>query len=266
MPPDIADAFDSGPPESWDSRMWNANYEAKWGKARLHERWGRTGLYDRWCKIVKLSDRVAVRWFNQISPIGVVAEDEIAVSGIGTIAAARVIPRNGVPFVVVSMYARWLRWHPTVPSKWSVGTSDGAAHRILSDLSAFIGDDDPSSHRILAVGDLNMIYHPGASHWADSRDATVWARLHALGFEFLGPSFPHGRKASSPRGWLAPDSQNVPTYYTVAEGCASAATQQLDYAFASRGFHDDVRVRALSRCAGSSRSAPSVSSPRTRSR
>ena len=57
--------------------------------------------------VVKLSDRVEVEWFKQVSPISVTAEDEIAVSGIGTIAAARIIPRDAEPFIAVSMYGRW---------------------------------------------------------------------------------------------------------------------------------------------------------------
>ena len=32
----------------------------------------------------------------------------------------------------------------------------GPAHRIMSDLSAFIGHRDPATHRILAAGDLNL--------------------------------------------------------------------------------------------------------------
>ena len=45
--------------------------------------------------VVRLSDRVEVEWFRQVGPIRETEEDEIAVSGIGTIAAARVIPRRG---------------------------------------------------------------------------------------------------------------------------------------------------------------------------
>ena len=45
--------------------------------------------------IVKRSDRVQVEWFKQVAPISGVAKDEIAVSGIGTIAAAHVIPSEG---------------------------------------------------------------------------------------------------------------------------------------------------------------------------
>ena len=58
--------------------------------------------------IVKRSDRVQVEWFKQVAPISGVAKDEIAVSGIGTIAAAHVIPSEGQSFVAVSMYARWI--------------------------------------------------------------------------------------------------------------------------------------------------------------
>ena len=228
--------FDTGPRASWDSQVWNADYG---------NRWFRGLLSDRWCKIVKLSDRVELEWFKQISPIGQPAMDEIAVSGIGTIAAARVVPQDGEPFIVVSMYARWLGWHPTVKSRWSVGTADGSAHRIISDIQGFIGDYDPSTHRIVAAGDLNMVYNSGNPAWNGSRDHSVWTRMDVVGFEFMGPFHPNGRKAGKPHEWLAPDSLNVPTYYTTGEKTPEAASQQLDYAFASRGFHKEVRVRAM---------------------
>ena len=221
-PSDIKGKINTGPCEHWDAHVWNADYRDRWPN----------GLYDRWCKIVKLSDRVEVEWFKQISPMAGVAEDEIAVSGIGTIAAARITPQDGEPFIVVSMYARWLRWHPTVKSKWTVGTADGSAHRIISDIQGFIGDYDPSTHRIIAAGDLNMIYNPGNLEWDGSRDHSVWTRMDAVGFEFMGPSYPNGRKASNQREWLAPKSKNVPTYYTIGEKTPEAASQQLDYAFA----------------------------------
>ena len=100
-----------------------------------------------------------MEWFKQVSPISEVRADEIAVSGIGTVAAARVIPLDSdtQPFIVVSMYARWMRPHPSTGSSWRVGTPDASAHRIISDLSAFVGDTDPASHRIIAAGDLNMV-------------------------------------------------------------------------------------------------------------
>ena len=80
-------------------------------------------LYDRWPLVVKLSDRVEVEQFKQVLPIRDLAEDAIGVSGSGTIAAAKVTPvaRKDKAFIAVSMYARWLRPHPSVKTNWSVG-------------------------------------------------------------------------------------------------------------------------------------------------
>ena len=158
--------------------------------------------YDRWPVVVKLSDRVDVEWFRQVLPT--VPEengDEIAVSNVGIIAAARVVPRTGgEPFIVVSMYARWFRPHPAVRNRYIY--SDAAARHIMSDLSAFIGATDPSQHRILAAGDLNNIY--GATEdnelaWYE-RDRGVFERMNALGLEFMGPQHPDGRPGSIPVG------------------------------------------------------------------
>ena len=68
--------------------------------------------------------------------------------------------------------------------------------------------------------------------------------MDAIGLEYLGPQHPNGRRAVRERDGLAQDSLNVPTYYTTHERKPEAASQQLDYAFASRGFHRDVSVRA----------------------
>ena len=236
MPPaDVAERVDTGPDEHWDSNVWNS----RWWEGRFEN------LYDRWSMVVKLSDRVEVDWFKQISPIGGMAEDEIAASGIGTIAAARVKPTDGsAPFIAVSMYARWVTPHPDVHSNWIY--QDGSAHRIISDLSAFIGSTDPSTHRILAAGDLNMIY--GATEdnrlALPARDRTVTDRMTALGMEFLGPQCPDGRRVSPTPCGLPPDTRNVPTYYSPGRSPKSAQNQ-LDYVFASRGFHDSVKVRAM---------------------
>ena len=234
-PPDVRQRVDTGPDEHWDSHGWNSH----WYEGR-YER-----LYDRWPMVVKLSDRVEVQWFRQVSPISETREDEIAVSGIGTIAAARVIPQDAPPFVVVSMYARWIRPHPSTGSKWRTGYPDGSAHRIISDLSAFIGSTDPSTHRILAAGDLNIVHgSTNTSYALPTRDRTITDRMDALGIEFLGPRHPAGRRASpTPRG-LPADTLNVPTYHHTTESPATASLQ-LDYAFASRGFHESVEVRAM---------------------
>ena len=236
VPPEVAARVDAGPVEHWDSRVWNS----RWWEGRFKN------LFDRWAMVVRLSDRVEVEWFKQISPMGAMAQDEIAVSGIGTIAAARVKPKDGsAPFIAVSMYARWVSPHPDVHSNWIY--QDGSAHRIISDLSAFVGSTDPSTHRILAAGDLNMIY--GATQdnrlALPARDRTVTDRMTALGMEFLGPQHPDGRRASPTPQGLPPETRNVPTYYSIPNRQSpDTAQNQLDYAFASRGFHNGVEVRA----------------------
>ena len=49
-----------------------------------------------------------------------------------------------------------------------------------------------------------------------------------------------------PRPWsLPPETLNVPTYYAHADSNPETAQNQLDHAFASRGFHDSVKVCAL---------------------
>ena len=143
--------------------------------------------YDRWPMVVRLSDRVRVEWFRQIGPTGVASEQpgDVSVSGIGTVEIARVIPATGVePFIAASMYARWFSPHPTADGDWIY--SDASAHRIISDLTAFIGYYDfPAKHRILAAGDLNMSFQ--STDQFDHRAQTVLDRFRALGLEYLGP-------------------------------------------------------------------------------
>ncbi len=170
----------------------------------------------------------------------------MAVSGIGTIAAARMLPKEGEAFVAISMYARWIRPHVSTRSSWKVGYADGSAHRIISDLSAFIGHTDSSRHRILAAGDLNTMFGVTEENpLADPlRDQTIFDRMIALGLEFMGPEYPNGRQAETPIMGQPKDSKSVPTYRKVGESLNTANTQ-LDYVFASRGFHKTIRTRAL---------------------
>ena len=97
-PEDVASRVNTGPREHGDSHVWNSD----WWEGR-----GWPDLFDRWAMVVKLSDRVDVEWLKQVGPISEVAPDEIAVSGLGTIAAARVTPREGAePFMAVSVNAK----------------------------------------------------------------------------------------------------------------------------------------------------------------
>ena len=149
-------------------------------------------------------------------------------------------------FIAASMYARYMKPHPSTGTPWSVGAADVSAHRILSDLSAFIGHENPSKHRILAAGDLNIIY--GATGGALSlpeRERAVWDRIAALGLEFLGPQLPNGRPAAAPQPDVPADTRNVPTYYSPQQRSPARANRQFDYAVASRGFHERIGVRAL---------------------
>lgn len=195
--------------------------------------------------VVPLSDNVTVKPFRQVPVLDAVPEDGIGVSDIGTIAAAKVAPVDNPDeeFIVVSMYARWLRVHPYTGSKWI--TSAHSAHRIISDLAAFIGNTDTSKHRILAAGDLNMFY--GSIGKGEEWERAVWSRTQDIGLAFLGPQLPHGGNPPAPGAKMVDvpdDSKNVPTYHTIKE-TPLEAKRQLDYAFASKGFHKQVTVRAL---------------------
>ena len=200
------------------------------------------------CRVIPLSDQVEVEHFRQV-PAGIgVSKDELGVSCLGTIAAARVVPKlfPENAFIAVSMYARWIQIHPLTRPKKSIISAD-SAHRILSDLSTFIADTKyPTQHRILAAGDLNMFYGAIRRRLSDpKRERTVWKRFDALGLEFLGPQLPHGRKTILAQPDVPPDTRNVPTYHTTKQS-PKEANRQLDYAFASRGFHRRVKkVRAL---------------------
>ena len=189
--------------------------------------WGRRS-YDRWPLVVKLSDRVRLEWFEPRNPIHWPHAEQLPVSGIGTIAAARVTPASGQePFIAASMYGRWREPHPTVGDRAWIH-SDASAHRIISDLSVFISPREGSTHRILAAGDLNLGFL--GRFQSDGRMQSVLTRMQALGMEYIGPQ--------------TPDAQTVPTYHTGSEDQTSASTQ-LDHVFASQGFHGGVHVTAM---------------------
>ena len=84
----------------------------------------------------------------------------------------------------------------------------------------------------------------GGAQSLPERERTVWARMEALGLEFLGPQAPNGRQALSPPDDVPADTKNVPTYYAPRQSPADAG-HQLDYVFASRGFHENINARAL---------------------
>ena len=115
--------------------------------------------YTKWPLVVKLSDRVEVEWFKYRRPVYWPKVDEFPVSGIGTLAVAKVVPVSGqAPFIAASMYARWRPPHRSVGDQSWIH-ADASAHRIISDLSVFISHNPKNAtHRILAAGDLNMAF------------------------------------------------------------------------------------------------------------
>ena len=204
-----------------------------------------THPYGRWPAVVKLSDRVEVKWFEPV-PLDVdEAEDKVAVSDLPTLAAAQVTPLpDGEPFIVVSMYARWYRPHPLADNHYEF--ADASVHRIISDLTGFIGGW-PKAPRIIAAGDLNTIYGATEESTLETpiRAQTVFDRMNAVGMEFVGPRAGEGgRKADPPSDDVPPDTRNVPTYHS-NRASPETARNQLDYVFASNGFHESISVRAM---------------------
>lgn len=143
--PSLPEGMETGGRRHWDSFTWASDHPAGLFRARC----------DRWPMVVKLSDRVEVEWFEQVGPDRQPEENELSVSDVGLIAAARVTPRNpedGEPFIAVSMYALWTL---------TVGATK-TARSITSDLSALMAREVPFSDRVLAAGDLNDWYGAGA--------------------------------------------------------------------------------------------------------
>ena len=66
--------------------------------------------------------------------------------------------------------------------------------------------------------------------------------MAAIGLE---PQAPNGRQAKTPATGEPMDSRNVVTYYLPGTNPETASNNQLHYVFASRGFHEDITVRAM---------------------
>ena len=73
----------------------------------------------------------------------------------------------------------------------------------------------------------------------------MFDRLKAIGLEFIGPQAPNDRQAETPAMGEPTDSSKVVTYYLPGKNPETASNNQLDYAFASRGFHENIAVVAI---------------------
>ena len=190
--------------------------------------------------VVKLSDRVQVEWLEPV-PIYEARGGDFVVSQPGAIAAAIISGPDVRPFVAASICATYEKPHRST-GKMSWNIVDASVHRIISDLSLLIGKQ--KGHRIVAAGDLTIWHGFGGNDYWKRRNDTVFDRMDAIGLPLVGPQHPHGRQADPWPTWLPEDSLNVPTHYNIGASPA-AATNQLDYVFASQSMADSVEVRAL---------------------
>ena len=194
------------------------------------------------CAIVKLTDKVTVEWLVPVS-IEVAQSGDLMVSQPGCVSAAIVTPTDSDPITVVSFCPEYNLPHRSTGNEhWLL--VDPSLHRVISDLSLFIGRQN--GHRIIAAGDLTVIYGYGKNEYWRRREHTVFDRMDALGLKLVGPWYPNGRKAVPHPTWLPSDSANVPTFRRIG-GSVGSETSQLDYVFVSEGMENEVKVRALNR-------------------
>ena len=191
--------------------------------------------------IAKISSNVTVEWLEPKS-IENALSGEFGVSQLGTLAAAKVTPLKGDPIIVISAYGLWKRPHKITNSKWIM--ADASVHRLISDISSFIGHQ--KKHRLIVSGDLNILYgygELGSKYWAE-RYKSIFSRMSALGVPFVGPQAPDGGRQAVP--WpeeLPADSKNVPTFHSNTQN-PKTASRQLDFVFASESIKDRLMVRA----------------------
>jgi len=191
--------------------------------------------------VVKLSDNIELDWIKP-SIISKAHGGQLAVSRPGTLAAAQVKFNDELPIILISMYGFWEKPHKITGSNWLY--ADASVHRIISDLSIFIGSQ--SGHRIIASGDLNILHgygENGSKYWA-SRYATIFSRMEALGSIFVGPQTPNGRQAFPWPAELPLNSKNAPTFYSNRQNPENAS-RQLDFVFVSESIASQVQVKAL---------------------
>ena len=193
--------------------------------------------------VVGLSDRVRLEWLRP-RPIEGAMPGELAVSRLGTVAAAQVDAPDCGRLTLASVYGLWESPHPATASDWIY--ADASVHRVISDLAALIGQE--KGHRILVAGDLNILhgYGEGGSPYWGARYGSVFTRMRALGLPFVGPQAPNGRAAEPWPNELPRDSGNVPTYHTNRMTPAEAQ-RQMDFVFASVALAGRVAVRAVNR-------------------
>ena len=100
---------------------------------------------------------------------------------------------------------------------WDI--TDASVHRVLSDLSLLVGKQ--RGHRIIAAGDLTVLYGYGENDYWKRRYDTVFDRMEAIGPLLVGPQYPGGRQAEPWPAELPPGSLNVPKRLQLVQSCSS---------------------------------------------
>ncbi len=209
--------------------------------------WFQPGQTQKWrAASVGLSERII---FKPVQTQLIADKDPYAlmVSRPGTMSAANIeVKDTGEKFTIVSLYAYWespVKNDEYASSGWIY--ADASAHRLISDLSALIRNQD--KHRLIVAGDLNILYGYGEydnAYW-ENRYNTVFERMAALNLRFVGPQAPGGgRQAESWPAELPEGSLNVPTFHHNQQSPATAS-RQLDFVFASQSIAKHVEVKAL---------------------
>ena len=160
-PADVAPSFDVDP------NPWQSGRTQRWRTA-----------------VVKLSSHADVQWI-EAKPLADARGGELGVSRPGTFAAAIVTPSSAEPFTAISVYGCWETPHALTNGKFIF--ADASVHRLISDLSVFLGKR--ATRSILVAGDLNIstgtesaVMHTG------QLDTTMFTRMKALGLSLLATS------------------------------------------------------------------------------
>ena len=163
------------------------------------------------------------------------------VSQPGCISAAVISAPDITPVTVVSICAAYEKPHSST-GRMSWDITDASLHRVISDLSLMVGRQ--SGHRVIAAGDLTVLYGYGENDYWKRRYDTVFDRMAAIGLPLVGPRYPSGRRAVPWPSELPKNSLNVPTYHHPQQ-TPTTATRQLDFVFSSESLADSISVRAL---------------------
>ena len=211
----------------------------RWSNPPMNETWSIQGNPSEFgAAVVGLTDRVRGNPLAT-SRLGDQRKGEMSISLPGTLAGAEVLLPNEEKFIVFSAYARWEK---TRDGK--IIYADASAHRLISDISAWISKN--KGHKVIISGDWNILF--GYGEWGNdywkARYDSVFIRMKALGLPFVGPQYPEGVQAAPWPSELPAESKNVPTFRKAKNNPASAE-RQLDFVFASIELHSRMKVRAM---------------------